>query len=88
MHHRWLARGKRALVIQTDKRLFSFKLSLEVVQRLLADGTKIEFAREFGLSPEVLEKRVRKIRRDGDINSSITPVGHDFQYCCESIDVT
>lgn len=50
-----------------DKRSFSFEFKLKVVQRFLAGETKIELAKEFGLSsPKEIERWTRKYRDEGE----------------------
>ncbi|MCZ4564279.1 transposase, partial [Rhodococcus sp. IEGM 1401] len=46
---------------------FSFEFKLAVVQRVLAGESKIELAREYGLSSaRIIDPWVRGYRRDGD----------------------
>jgi transposase-like protein len=55
------------LVEKPDRKKFSFEFKLAVVQRFLAGESKIELAREYGLSSgKIIEPWVRAYRRDGD----------------------
>ena len=50
-----------------SRRHYSFELKLSVVQRVLAGESKVDIAREYGLSSgRIVEPWVRKYRRDGE----------------------
>lgn len=49
-----------------DKETHAFEVKLDVVQRFLAGDTKVELAKEFGLSsPQLIGSWVRKYRDEG-----------------------
>jgi len=67
LHDRWRVRGGSALMEKPDRKKFSFEFKLAVVQRFLAGESKVELAREYGLSSaKIIEPWVRAYRRDGD----------------------
>lgn len=67
LHQRWLVRGSGALVTKPTKRVFSFEVKLQIVQRFLAGETKTDLAREFDLSsPNMVSTWARAYRREGE----------------------
>jgi transposase len=67
LYDRWRVRGSGALVTKPTKRVFSFEVKLEIVQRFLAGEAKSDLAREFDLSsPKLIETWARKYRNEGE----------------------
>lgn len=67
LYHRWRVRGSGALVTETTKRRYAFEVKREIVQRYLAGETKVDLAREFGLSSDKLVQAwAYKYRHDGE----------------------
>jgi transposase len=67
LHERWRVRGSGALVTKRGGQPISFELKLDVVQRFLAGETKVELAKEFGLSsPKAIDVWLRKYRDEGE----------------------
>lgn len=66
LHERWQVRGREALVARSRNQQFTFEFKVEAVERCLAGETKVEVARELGLSsPKLLESWVTKYRAEG-----------------------
>lgn len=66
LHERWQVRGREALVARSRNQQFTFEFKVAAVQRCLAGETKVELARELGLSsPKLLENWVNIYRSDG-----------------------
>ena len=67
LHCRFKLHGRLYLVEKPTKQQYSFDIKKEVVQRHLAGETKMDLAREFGLSSDQLVKDwSRKWRKGGD----------------------
>lgn len=67
LYRRFQLHGRLCLVEKPTKQQYSFDIKKEVVQRHLAGETKMDLAREFGLSSDQLVKDwSRKWRKDGD----------------------
>jgi transposase-like protein len=68
LYDRWRVRGRGALVTTpSGRRSFSFEFKLEVVRRYLDGETKVDLARELGLSsPKLIETWARKYRNEGE----------------------
>lgn len=67
LYCRFVLHGRLCLVEKPTKQQYSFEIKKEVVQRHLAGETKMDLAREFGLSSDQLVKDwSRKWRKDGD----------------------
>ena len=67
LRHRFQLHGRLCLVEKPTKQQYSFDIKKEVVQRYLAGETKMDLAREFGLSSDQLVKDwSRKWRKGGD----------------------
>ncbi|MEU6270793.1 helix-turn-helix domain-containing protein [Saccharopolyspora shandongensis] len=67
LYGRWRVRGGAALVNTPSRRSFSFEFKLEVVRRFLTGETKLDLAREFGLSsPKLIETWARTYRTEGE----------------------
>lgn len=67
LHDRWRIRGGGALVTKPTRRLLSFDVKREIVQRWLAGETKVALAQEFDLSsPNLVAAWVRTYRREGE----------------------
>lgn len=72
LHRRFQLHGKLCLVEKPTKQQYSFDIKKEVVQRYLAGETRMDLAREFGLSSDQLVKDwTRTWRRSGD--DALTP---------------
>ena len=72
LRRRFQLHGKLCLVEKPTKQQYSFDIKKEVVQRYLAGETRMDLAREFGLSSDQLVKDwTRKWRRSGD--DALTP---------------
>ena len=67
LYRRFVLRGRLCLVEKPTKQQYSFEIKKEVVERHLAGETRMDLAREFGLSSDQLVKDwVRKWRKGGD----------------------
>ena len=67
LYRRFQLHGRLCLVEKPTKQQYSFEIKKEVVQRHLAGETKMDLAREFGLSSDQLVKDwSRKWRKGGD----------------------
>ena len=67
LHRRFQLHGKLCLVEKPTKQQYSFDIKKEVVQRHLAGETKMDLAREFGLSSvRLVEVWSQKWRKGGD----------------------
>ena len=67
LRRRFQLHGRLCLVEKPIKQQYSFEVKKEVVQRYLAGETKMDLAREFGLSSDrLVEVWSRKWRKDGD----------------------
>jgi transposase len=67
LYDRWRVRGGAALVTKPTKRLFSFEFKLDVVHRRLAGESKVDLAKELGLSsPALVQTWVHKYRVEGE----------------------
>lgn len=67
LYRRFVLHGRLCLVEKPTKQQHSFDIKKEVVQRHLAGETKMDLAREFGLSSDQLVKDwSRKWRKGGD----------------------
>lgn len=67
LYCRFVLHGRLCLVEKPTKQQYSFEIKKEVVQRHLAGETKMDLAREFGLSSDQLVKDwSRKWRKGGD----------------------
>ena len=67
LYRRFQLHGRLCLVEKPTKQQYSFDIKKEVVQRHLAGETKMDLAREFGLSSDQLVKDwFRKWRTGGD----------------------
>src|SRR3954463_14720254 len=67
LYDRWRVRGGATLVAKPTNRSFPFEFKLDVVRRFLAGETKVNLAREFGLSsPKLIETWARKYRNEGE----------------------
>lgn len=66
LHKRWRVRGRTVLTEKPDRTRFSQEFKLTVVQRVLSGESKIELAREYGLSSgKIIEPWVRIYRSEG-----------------------
>ncbi|SNS89812.1 helix-turn-helix domain-containing protein [Rhodococcoides kyotonense] len=66
LHKRWRVRGRTALTEKPDRTRFSQEFKLTVVQRVLAGESRIELAREYGLSSaKIIDPWVRIYRSEG-----------------------
>lgn len=66
LHDRWRLRGGGVLMPTLTKRLFSFEVKHEIVQRFLAGETKIALAQTYALSsPKLVAAWVRTYRTEG-----------------------
>lgn len=66
LHKRWRVRGRTALTEKPDRTRFSQEFKITVVQRVLSGESKIELAREYGLSSgKIIEPWVRIYRSEG-----------------------
>jgi len=64
------------LVAKPTNRSFPFEFKLDVVRRFLAGETKVNLAREFGLSsPKLIETWARKYRNEGEDGLRPKPKG-------------
>ena len=54
LYRRFLLHGRLCLVEKPIKQQYSFEIEKEVVERFIAGGTKMDLAREFGLSSDQL----------------------------------
>lgn len=67
LHNRWRVRGRNALTEKPDRTRFSQEFKLAVVQRVLSGESKIELAREYGLSSaKIIEPWLRIYRSEGE----------------------
>ena len=67
LRRRFQLHGRLCLVEKPTKQQYSFEIKKEVVERHLAGETKMDLAREFGLSSDQLVKDwSRKWRKGGD----------------------
>ena len=67
LYRRFTLHGRLCLVEKPTKQQYSFEIKKEVVQRHLVGETKMDLAREFGLSSDQLVKDwSRKWRKGGD----------------------
>ena len=67
LYRRFQLNGRLCLVEKPTKQQYPFETKKEVVQRHLAGETKMDLAREFGLSSDrLVEVWSRKWRKDGD----------------------
>ena len=67
LRRRFQLHGRLCLVEKPTKQQYSFDIKKEVAQRHLADETRMDLAREFGLSSDQLVKDwSRKWRKGGD----------------------
>ena len=67
LYHSFRLHGRLCLVQKRTKQQYSFETKKEVVQRHLAGETKMDLAREFGLSSDrLVEVWSQKWRKDGD----------------------
>ena len=67
LYRRFQLNGRLCLVQKRTKQQYSFETKKEVVQRHLAGETKMDLAREFGLSSDrLVEVWSQKWRKDGD----------------------
>lgn len=66
LYRRFVLRGRLCLVEKPTKQHYPFEVKKEVVERYLAGETRMDLAREFGLSSDLLVKDwARKWRKDG-----------------------
>ena len=67
LRRRFQLHGRLCLVEKPTKQQYSFEIKKEVVERHLAGETKMDLAREFGLSSDILVRDwARKWRKGGD----------------------
>ena len=67
LYRRFLLHGRLCLVEKPIKQQYSFEIKKEVVERFIAGETKMNLAREFGLSSDQLVRGwVRAWRAGGD----------------------
>ena len=67
LYRRFQLHGRLCLVEKPTKQQYSFEIKKEVVERHLAGETKMDLAREFGLSSDILVRDwARKWRKGGD----------------------
>ena len=67
LRRRFQLHGRLCLVEKPTKQQYSFEIKKEVVQRHLAGETRMDLAREFGLSSDILVRDwARKWRKGGD----------------------
>ncbi|OFM56458.1 transposase, partial [Corynebacterium sp. HMSC058E07] len=67
LRRRFQLHGRLCLVEKPTKQQYSFEIKKEVVERHLAGETRMDLAREFGLSSDQLVKDwARKWRKGGD----------------------
>lgn len=72
----WRVRGGDALVERSTKRVYSFEMKLEIVQRFLAGETKLALAQEYDIpSPNLVGDWARRYRRDGEAGLRPKPKG-------------
>ena len=67
LYRRFQLHGRLCLVEKPTKQQYSFEIKKEVVERHLAGETRMDLAREFGLSSDILVRDwARKWRKGGD----------------------
>lgn len=67
LRNRWKLHGRLCLMDKPTKQQYSFEVKKEVVTRFLNGETRMDLAKEFGLSSEWTVKTwVRAWRKDGD----------------------
>ena len=67
LRRRFQLHGRLCLVEKPTKQQYSFEIKKEVVERHLAGETRMDLAREFGLSSDILVRDwARKWRKGGD----------------------
>ena len=67
LYRRFKLHGRLCLVEKPTKQQYSFEIKKEVVERHLAGETRMDLAREFGLSSDILVRDwARKWRKGGD----------------------
>ncbi|MET3948697.1 transposase [Arthrobacter sp. UYCu512] len=76
LHDRWRVRGDTALVTKPVKRLYSFELKLNAVQRYIAGETRVELAKELDLSsPHLIAVWAGQYRAEGEDGLRPKPKG-------------
>ncbi len=72
LYRRFKLHGRLCLVEKPTKQQYSFEIKKEVVQRYLAGETRMDLAREFGLSSDQLVKDWTRTWRTGG-DDALTP---------------
>ncbi|WP_367400677.1 helix-turn-helix domain-containing protein [Arthrobacter sp. PsM3] len=76
LHDRWRVRGDTALVTTPVKRLYSFELKLNAVQRYIAGETRVALAKELDLSsPHLIAVWAGQYRAEGEDGLRPKPKG-------------
>lgn len=77
LHRRWVLHGRKVLVAKPTRTQYSFEFKLEVVGKVVDEGTTVpHVAKEYGLSSEKLVRNwVRIYRRLGEDGLKPKPKG-------------